>query len=303
MDKLLKVPLSCRATPQLKQTLEEEAIERGMTTSSYLIFLLKNRNTISTDEDSLHSKINELEEMNEELEKTLDVYVNNDSVNVFEADGSDNSGIIAGLHRKLSLLERNYVNLKSKLKVYENNDYVNVSEANNSDNLAIISGLRSKLSLLEEDYVNLESKLEDYVNTSKTENSNNLVIISDSRNRLNSLVDNNINLKVKLKVYENDDSEYNVDYDFNDFESINIAIETHQFIVMRLEEKLDKIHEDLEGLIYDEEVDYEDDESFREKNSELLIENKKLKSWLSEFECAAQQQHSRMHTYKKTYDS
>lgn len=109
MDKAIKVPLSCRATPILKQTLEEEAAEKGMTTSSYLIFLLENRNTISVDEDRLHTKISDLEEFVEDLEKTLNVYVNNDYVNVSE---TDESAIIAGLHSKLSLLEKNYVNLK-----------------------------------------------------------------------------------------------------------------------------------------------------------------------------------------------
>lgn len=152
----------------------------------------------------------------------------------------------------------------------------------------------------------MESKLKvyentDYVNVSKADNPDVLTIISGLCDEISLLKNIKKRLEIQLKVYKNDDREY----DFEDFDSINIAVDTHLSEIMRLEEIMDKIHDEFEG--YEDFEDFEDDdyddmESLRERNSELSKKVKKLISWLSEFECNSKQQQSRLNTYKNSGD-
>ena len=49
--RILKVPMSCRISPELKYELEEEAATAHLTASAYLESILLNRNNLPTDED------------------------------------------------------------------------------------------------------------------------------------------------------------------------------------------------------------------------------------------------------------
>ena len=51
-QKELKVPLSCRIAPSLKQKLENEATEKGISTSQYLVMLLKKRHQLNEGESN-----------------------------------------------------------------------------------------------------------------------------------------------------------------------------------------------------------------------------------------------------------
>jgi len=73
-QKIYKETLSCRLSPRLRKEVQNEASEKGLTTSNYIESILKNRGLILTQEEkrSLFSEKNHLEAEVQSLEDELE---------------------------------------------------------------------------------------------------------------------------------------------------------------------------------------------------------------------------------------
>jgi predicted nuclease with TOPRIM domain len=75
-QKELKIPLSCRVKPGLKEDLEEEAYYDGLTTSLYLEQILQNRNEPAEPSEEMENAAEELREL-QEYSEDLKLQINN----------------------------------------------------------------------------------------------------------------------------------------------------------------------------------------------------------------------------------